>query len=69
MSRERLVVASSQEEMNMKVKDEAKKEEINNVEANLIDLPVADEQADETKAGTASKATPKLFLFCADGEH
>lgn len=53
----------------MKVKDEAKKEEINNAESNLIDLPVADEQADETKAGTMSKATPKLFLFCADGEH
>jgi hypothetical protein len=53
----------------MKVKDEVKKEEINHAEANLTDLPVADEQADETKAGTASKATPKLFLFCAEGKH
>ena len=53
----------------MKVKDETKKEEINTVETKLTDLPVVDEQADETKAGTASKATPKLFLFCADGEH
>jgi hypothetical protein len=53
----------------MKVKDEAKKEEVNNAEAKLTDLPVADEQADETKAGTVSKATPKLFLFCADGKH
>jgi hypothetical protein len=35
----------------------------------LTDLPVADEQADATKGGAASKATPKLFLFCADGEH
>ena len=53
----------------MKVKDEEKKEEINNAESNLIDLPVAEEQADETKAGTANKATPKLFLFCAEGKH
>lgn len=53
----------------MKVKDEPKTEEINNAEANLTDLPVADEQAVETKAGTVNKATPELFLFSADGRH
>ena len=41
------------------VKDEA----IDAVEE-LTDLPVA-EEADEAKGG----ATPKLHLFCADGEH
>jgi len=34
----------------------------------LADLPVADEQADQTRAGM-SKATPKLFLACAQGQH
>lgn len=36
------------------------------VEEELVDLPVADEEADETNGG---KSTPKLFLACAQGQH
>lgn len=53
---------------NMQVRDDVTTEIINLKEEELIDLPVAEEQADETKGG-ASKASPKLFLACADGEH
>lgn len=50
----------------MEVKDN--KESISLVEEEIVDLPVADEQADETSGGVA-KATPKLFLACAQGQH
>ena len=52
-------------EMIMKAKEEVKKEENNLQEENLPDLPVAVEQADETKGGP-TKATLKLFLCPAD---
>ena len=50
----------------MEVKDN--KESISLVEEEIVDLPVADEQADETNGG-AVKASPKLFLACATGQH
>ena len=49
----------------MKVEEEVKKEEIDLQEESLTDLPVAPEQADETKGGP-TKATLKLFLCPAD---
>jgi hypothetical protein len=52
----------------MEVKDDVTTEIINLQEEELIDLPVAEEQANETNGG-ATKATPKLFLVCADGAH
>ncbi|MGE0126834.1 MAG: hypothetical protein AB7U82_01925 [Blastocatellales bacterium] len=50
-----------------KQEDESKND-INLQAAALTDLPVAEEQADETKGGS-TKATPKLFLHCATGQH
>ena len=50
----------------MEVKDDVITQRISLVEEELTDLPVAEEEADETKGG---KATPKLFLACAQGQH
>lgn len=49
-------------------------EKLNNEELNLLmdmlsDLPVTDEQAEQTQAGAPSKSTPMLFLHCASGQH
>jgi hypothetical protein len=54
----------------MKVtKKENPRNDNSNIQAEtLIDLALTDEQANETKGGEY-KATPKLILFCADGEH
>jgi hypothetical protein len=49
----------------MKTAEKLKKEEMNLKADVLSDLPVSDEQAEQTKAG----GTPKLFLFCATGQH
>ena len=37
----------------------------------IDDLPVSQSEQDEVKGGTEAqyKATPKLFLYVADGEH
>ena len=51
----------------MEVKNDITTVSITVVEEELVDLPIADEQADETNGG--AKATPKLFLACATGQH
>lgn len=51
----------------MEVKENSTTAIVTVVEEELTDLPVADEQSDETNGG--SKASPKLFLACATGQH
>lgn len=50
--------------------EQVKTKEIDVVEE-VSDLPVSDEQADETKGGELqmSKASPKIFLAVCDGDH
>jgi hypothetical protein len=54
--------------MEDRTQEDESKDDINIQVAALTDLPVAEEQADETKGG-ATKSTPKLFLHCATGQH
>lgn len=51
----------------MEVQENVTRPLIRPVEEELNDLPVADEQADETNGGI--KASPKLLLACATGTH
>ena len=46
-------------------KENSKNEDINIQADALSDLPVTDEQADQTRAG----GSPYLFLHCANGKH
>ena len=48
----------------MKEQQNVKDDNINLEADDLTDLPVTDEQADQTKAGS-----PYLFLHCANGKH
>lgn len=54
--------------MKVTKKENTTNDNINIQAESLIDLALTDEQANETKGGEY-KSTPKLFLFCADGEH
>ena len=52
----------------MKFEPKTESADTNIQEEKLTDLPVADEEADQTKGGEG-KATAKLFVFCASGQY
>jgi hypothetical protein len=59
------IITDLQKEINMKTAEKIKSDDINLQADNLTDLPITDEQAEQTQGG----ASPYLFLHCATGQH
>jgi hypothetical protein len=58
-------ITDLQKEINMKAAEKLKSDNINLQADNLTDLPVTDEQAEQTQGG----ASAKLVLHCCLGQH
>jgi hypothetical protein len=58
-------ITDLQKEINMKTAKKTKSDEIKLQTDIVTDLPVTDEQAEQTQGG----ASPYLFLHCATGQH